>query len=89
MLLQLPQILFFLRKRHPVFVRRGFRINLMALSILSVILGIIGLILAGNAKKLGLSEEYRLQDLSITAALLDFSWLLFCMQGVIKFHIPT
>ncbi len=57
-------------------------------SILSVILGIIGLILAGNAKKLGLSEEYRLQDLSITAALLDFSWLLFCMQGVIKFHIP-
>lgn len=31
MLLQLPQILFFLRKRHPVFARRGFRINLMAL----------------------------------------------------------
>lgn len=31
MLLQLPQILFFLRKRHLVFARRGFRINLMAL----------------------------------------------------------
>ena len=31
MLLQLPQILFFLRKRHPVFAKRGFSINLMAL----------------------------------------------------------